>query len=103
MEGKKEIRIIYRLYFSLICQLFVYRNRGGGSRLCNENFGLERVTIPVPGELEEGEGVEERRRVHRERTPAKTRSESFSTPGVGVQPTNLGSFRAKLRGWGEKT
>lgn len=54
MEGKKEIRIIYRLYFSLICQLFVYRNRGGGggggSRLCNENFGLERVTILVPGE-----------------------------------------------------
>ena len=39
----------------------------------------------------------------RERTPAKTRSESFSTAGVGVQPTDLGSFRAKLRGWGEKT
>lgn len=58
---------------------------------------------PFRGKLEEGEGVEERRRVHRERTPAKTRSESFSTPGVGVQPTNLGSFRAKLRGWGEKT
>lgn len=57
---------------------------------------------PFRGKLEEEEG-EERRRVHRERTPAKTRSESFSTPGVGVQPTNLGSFRAKLRGWGEKT
>lgn len=42
-----------------------------------------------------------------ERTPAKTRSAAkVSQPRRrcrGVQPTDLGSFRAKLRGWGEKT